>query len=189
MFLYHGTSSTALTKILKEGIQPRAVTESKSMWDIESAPDRVYLSDTYAQYFAICAAGEVSDTDDAVIIKVKVDENLLLPDEDYMAQVYKRSDNLFEDTKYYRDFLFNIYNKKEIKNFAEESLAKLGTVAIREIKLSDIISYTIIPEKQHARFILSECDPSISILNHKFCNFQYKSQLENLHKRFETIIL
>jgi len=64
MLLYHGTSEAALKDILKEGIMPRTLKGQRSgNWrhTVTSNPKAVYLTDTYAAYFALVASEKAVD--------------------------------------------------------------------------------------------------------------------------------
>jgi hypothetical protein len=50
----------------------------------------------------------------------------------------------------------------------------------------NLIEYTVIPNDKIAEVIVTECDPSVSLMNHRFLGGRYKEALEGLHKRFPT---
>jgi hypothetical protein len=83
MRLYHGTSATRLDDILTNGIRPRLKTASN--WGkCPSRPDMVYLTLAYPLYFAM------NPQDKRIaVVEIdfrKLDEDLLYPDEDFVAQ-------------------------------------------------------------------------------------------------------
>lgn len=198
MFLYHGTSSKHLDFILKNGIQPTSTTGVISHWDIASASDRVYLTDTYATHYAIASAMELDYDDegiekeeqidyDAVIFKVKVDEADFIPDEDFLAQFLRKpSGDIEKDTKFYRDTLDVIYEPSKIQELGLLSLEHLGTVCVPSIKPEDIIEYTVLPNKKLVEIIMTESDPTVSITHHKLIGCSYKEDLKSLRDRYET---
>lgn len=188
MILYHGTSTKHLDKMLTDGIKPTGVTGVKSLWEVESAKDRVYLTSTYALYFAIHAA--MKDECDAVVIEVDVDENQLIPDEDFLAQVkYKDSEHdLITLTKLIRDDIPN-YSKFDTIQLAEASLNGLGTVSIKEVKPEQIIRHVIVPNHHLADIVMSHCDPTISVMHHKLMSTVYKENMLALFDQYPTEIV
>lgn len=188
MKLYHGTSTKHLDKMLTEGIKPTGVTGVKSLWEVESAKDRVYLTSTYALYFAIHAA--MKDECDAVVIEVDVDENQLIPDEDFLAQVkYKDSEHdLITLTELIRDDIPN-YSKFDTIQLAEASLNNLGTVSISEVKPEQIIRHVIVPNHHLADIVMSHCDPTISVMHHKLMSTVYKENMLALFAQYPTEIV
>ena len=184
MILYHGTSAKYLDQILEQGIQPTETTNQNSNWDVHSAPDRVYLTDTYPLYFAITAAMELDS--DAVIIEVEVDESELVPDEDFLAQATRVTSNLIDDTQYFRDNLYTTEFNYSLSELAEKSLEGLGTACIKCVKPEHIIRYTVIPESDLVGLVLRECDPTITLANHKFCGHGYKDGIKSIMQRYPT---
>lgn len=90
MKLYHGTHTEALEAILSDGIVPRLQSRTEGTWHhLPSKPDCVYLTTAYALYYAIAAVPEGSHACPAIIeIETEgLDESLLCPDEDFIAQV------------------------------------------------------------------------------------------------------
>ena len=56
MKLYHGTTEKAARAALAEGLCPRCETGDSSNWDDHpSSAEHVYLTETYAGYFAMAA--------------------------------------------------------------------------------------------------------------------------------------
>lgn len=185
MILYHGTSTKHLDKMLTEGIKPTGVTGVKSLWEVESAKDRVYLTSTYALYFAIHAA--MKDDCDAVVIEVDVDENQLIPDEDFLAQVkYKDSEHdLITLTELIRDDIPN-YSEFDNIQLAEASLNNLGTASIKEVKPEQIIRHVIVPNHHLADIVMSHCDPTISVMHHKVMSTLYQENMLALFDQYPT---
>lgn len=113
MLLYHGTSASHLESIKKHGIRPRGF-DSKGNWEhtVLSGTDKVYLTDAYAGYFAWCA----SDGEPWLIAEVdmdKLDQALLRPDEDAIAQIAHRDPN-FND----------VWGDKPVKEYTLEELTE-----------------------------------------------------------------
>ena len=95
MKLYHGTTRATALNALVEGLKPRSLT-NKSNWKhlVESNPSMVYLTSTYAPYYAIGAAGENEthlgiieiETDTKGLTGRRLlDKHLFRPDEDYIS--------------------------------------------------------------------------------------------------------
>ena len=113
--LYHGTNGAWLGSILRSGIEPRGSRPARNNWKHvphQSNPRCVYLTDSYAPYFAfnaargkdpLCAVIEV-DTD-------RLDPNNLTFDEDCWEQLGRGRDELpgtmSERTIWYRKHQFN----------------------------------------------------------------------------------
>lgn len=176
MKLYHGTSAKYLPSILEKGIQPTSQTGNDSNWEVTSANDRVYLSDTYPLYFAIHAAMELGT--DAVLIEVEVDESLLLPDEDFLAQAAQPVNNtLIATTEKFRDELYDLFSPKLLQDLAMASLRSLGTACIKEVTPDMITGHAVIPREVLASMVLQHCDPTITIMNHRILANNYKESL------------
>jgi hypothetical protein len=81
--LFHGTSSNFLRKIMKHGLLPRNKTgTSIYSGKLESAVDRIYLSDVYAVQFGCIAIERISGN--LMIAGVNIDVADLDPDTDFM---------------------------------------------------------------------------------------------------------
>ena len=122
--LFHGTSKKHLDSILRRGLQPRGTNPSN--WeDFPSAPDRVYLTRSYAIFFALKSA-YLTNTD-PVIIEVDVEDNLVA-DEDYLAQCkWKDKElNFLQDKSLEDKTLYWKIRSPAYPMMAEHSLNKLG---------------------------------------------------------------
>lgn len=186
MLLYHGTSAKHLDEIIEDGLKPTSLSVSTSHWECESNPNLVYLSDTYALYYALVAGMEHKE--DAVVFKLDSPVCTMYPDEDYMAQQYPFSHDLIGDTKSYRDTMFSLEKEKRIE-LSLESLNRLGTVSTPYVKPEQLLSYTRIPYESIMDIVMMECDPIITLMNHRYLSKSYQEGLKNLHKRFPTIKL
>lgn len=178
MKLYHGTcgSKHIVNSILKKGIKPRGKRPGNWAERAPSHPDCVYLTDVYAGYFAICAAGEdrlgaVFEIDTDQLFEVD-----LLPDEDFMAHVAwnaGRRDlgkDLLETTAWYRERLPKYHDGDRWKL----SLSNLGTCAhFGTIPPQAITRYVVfdLGKNTHLQFII---DPTITMINYKLLNGRYR---------------
>jgi hypothetical protein len=185
MLLCHGTSASHLASILKDGLKPRG--ENKSEWAVESASDRVYLSDAYAFYFAQNAAKE---GDDLLVVEVDVDLDHLYPDEDFLGFATSKNDiakqlpALNERTLVLKDWILDQKDDYR-KELTEESLKFLGNAAyLGTISRDRITRIARIPEKDVGRIIVSEFDPIIAPINYRFLGEQYRAFQQSLFTRY-----
>lgn len=101
--LFHGTTTKYLAEIQEKGLMPRGLTKN-SNWtqektiktcfgydrNIESIPDRIYLTDLWHYYFAFNATMQADPewfktwSIAPIFIEVEVREDSLAPDEDYV---------------------------------------------------------------------------------------------------------
>ena len=183
-FVYHGTSSRHLDDILKHGIRPRGV-KGKSNWDhtIKSNPHAVYLTTTYAGYFAGNAAKKKEKWLIAEIDLDRLDTAFCRPDEDYIAQALwmqkskspnveklcKMLGNTLGDlTEYIRDMI------DKYQDAWQESLDNMGTMSYKGVVPIDAITrIAIFDPTSNMNMVIVNLDPSISILNFSFCKSKY----------------
>lgn len=181
MKLYHGTSGAALDKILKRGLTPRG--KRKGNWgEHPSNPECVYLSDTYAPYYAICAASGAKQ--ECAVLEIDTDalnDIFMLPDEDFLEQG-TRNDPSFpvmgqpigDRTRYFREHLINY------GHVWQDSLKHLGTCC----HLGPIPNYAI---TRVATFNLKDdielamhFDPVICLANYAICADDYRARTAHL---------
>ena len=118
MILYHGTSEWAALEVIEHGLKPRGQ-GGLSNWEhtVESNPDAVYLTSTYACHFALHAMHNHPRLPDKTkrirkriaVIEIEtanLTQNKLHPDEDALEQAGRKYDNIagnmVERTRYYR---------------------------------------------------------------------------------------
>ena len=168
MRLYHGTSSKNLDSILSKGIRPRG--RKKGNWKgFPSRPDMVYLTNSYAPFFAIQSC---VDGDRGLIVEVEVDEAGLYPDEDFIAQVIAAQEgrSIEEVHDEIRDDL------ESYKHHAKDSLEGLGNCSHKGIVSSVKVSrLCLVDFEKRSDLAIMSMDPSISIMNYKFCGSKYRS--------------
>lgn len=169
--LYHGTSYKNLASILKNGIRPRG--KRKGNWkEYPSRPDMVYLTNAYAPFFAIQSC---KGKEKALILELDplfLDQKSLYPDEDFIAQAIATQQNLsIEDVHCsIRETL------EEYQHHAVDSLNGLGNICHKGIvPLCAISRYCIIDTKERPDLGMAAIDPSISIMNYRFCGSRYRS--------------
>ena len=183
--LYHGTNGAWLNNILKIGIHPRGA-KGVNNWKhtVNSNPKCVYLTNSYAPYFAfnaskgkepLCAVIEI-DTDKLFPLN-------LYPDEDFLEQGSRKIDNpvpgsMKERTIHYRkqQFTFNWPTKNKDgtdTTWWEASLQHLGTCAHRgTIPPSAITRAVVWPHHPNIK-LMYVWDPIIVIINQMVMGHQY----------------
>lgn len=170
--LYHGTTSRHLSRILSQGIEPRGK-RRKGNWDsFPSHPDLVYLTTAYAPYFAWHAARK---GEKAMIVEVdgsRIADSCLFPDEDFVSQCVSKTERrpLSEVHPKIRDTIF-YYG-----DLAAASIEHLGNVAHRGAVDPAAITRLATIDLEKRRDLAWACmDPSISLVNYKFCGGKYRS--------------
>jgi len=176
MKLYHGTSDRYLASILKGGLRPRG-RRKKSNWDsYPSRPDCVYLTEAYAPYFAEQATN-VKKGERSLIVEVEIDENdeRLLPDEDFIAQALSTQLKVSIDAVH-----AGVRNSLEgYAHHALDSLAGLGNVCIKgTVSQAAISRYVVVDFKKQTELWQVCLDPSISLMNYRFCGDKYKTVIK-----------
>lgn len=173
MKLYHGTTDRYLASILKGGLRPRG-RRKKSNWDsYPSRTDCIYLTEAYAPYFAEQATNSRGG-ERSLIVEVEIDEHdvRLLPDEDFIAQAMSTQLKVSIDAVH-----AGVRNSLEdYAHHALDSLAGLGNVCIRGTVSHDAITrYVVVDFKKQTELWQVCLDPSISLMNYRFCGEKYKS--------------
>ena len=189
MKLYHGINEKVAKKALTEGILPRGKSDNEGNWQhsIQSHHDTVYLTDTYAPFYALSS----TPTDETfkmrwAIIEIDTDwlwEDKFWPDEDYLEQAHRFGIESFgeqietvlatkvsmEDrTVFFRDHL-GVFSDRW-----EESLRVLGNCChYGRIPPNAITRIALYDPQSNPYISMRACDPSISILNHMVCAEQY----------------
>jgi len=169
--LYHGTNAKNLNAILSKGIQPRG--KKKGNWDaFPSRSDMVYLTTAYAPYFAIqsCDSGQK-----ALILELdrnNIDQAQLYPDEDFVVQCLAAQNN-----QAIEDIHEDIKDTLECyQHHFEDSINGLGNVCYKGVVPSNAISrYCLIDSKTRSDLMMMSLDPSISLMNYRFCGSRYRS--------------
>lgn len=169
--IYHGTIFKNLKTILSEGIRPRGLDGFTNWVENPSHPEMVYLSTAYPFYFAQCAGTRHKKF---VIFEIdfeSLDPDNLYPDEDFIFQSIKEEDRiplheirslLAEPVSGYKRYYLN-------------SLFGIGNICHRGVIDKKFIKrYCIVNFKQRPHLSISCLDPSIGILNYKFCGKKYE---------------
>lgn len=162
-------------RMLVEGIRPRVLTGKTSKWKrIPSSKDRVYLTEIYAPYYANAAA---KDGEKWGLIEVDVDrldKKLLRPDEDFIAQVLKKTSrktaDLLKLTAEVRDSI------DDWQALWSKSIEWMGTCSYKGVVPPEAITRVAIYDPEsNPMMTLAALDPSISIENYRICANKYRA--------------
>jgi hypothetical protein len=170
MKLYHGTTSRLLQKILAKGICPRG--KRKSVWEkYPSRTDMVYLTTAYPLYFAINA---LSDNEQSLIIEIDSDllnQSLLYPDEDFIAQVHIQQNPAEELSVVHKNIRRGL---RQWQHLWTKSIEGLGNCCYKGIiPASAITRYCLFNAASRPAIAMMGMDPCISILNYMLCKEKY----------------
>jgi hypothetical protein len=170
MKLYHGTTAELLPAISEKGIVPRG--RRRGNWkNYPSRNDMVYMTVAYPLFFAFQAFQKGTH---ALLVEVDSDrlaEESLHPDEDFIAQAlsHQRSCSIEDVHSEVRAGL------EGYQHHWRDSLAGLGNCCHLGVVPQDAITrYCVVDLEKHKELLLV-CDPSISLMNYKFCGEKYKS--------------
>lgn len=157
--IFHGTSTQYLDAILANGLTPRPRHAQGNFPTIPSQPGYVYLTTTWAIWYAISAReGEY----DPCVIEIdlsKLNACQLYPDEDYLRQqsvdYRKRRGNKPADWT---------GKLKTSQRYWQRSLEKLGNVAYKATVPPDAITRSaIISDDRCPRFLMSSYTCAVNI--------------------------
>ena len=175
MLLYHGTAAENVVGILKDGIRPRGRRQGNWQHTIRSNPSCVYLTSAYAGYFALCA----SESGRIGILEVntdRLDQNNLLPDEDFLEQANRSYDGnkhgrtMKMRTEWYRK------HARQYQPHWKLSVEKMGTCCYKGmVSPSAITRATTFDGEGRADILMAVADPTITILNYRFCGTRYRA--------------
>lgn len=182
--LYHGTNGRWLANILKNGLRPRGQSKTRNNWKHvahQSNAACVYLTDSYAPYFAFNAARGKDPTCTVVEVDTDLlDPKLLLPDEDALEQAGRGHDNvpgnMSARTLHYRRILHQWVDS----DAWTASLKILGTCAyagpVPPGAITRAVSWPHSPNA-HLMFVW---DPTITIMNQRFMGDTYRELTRRL---------
>lgn len=161
MILYHGTTERAGLLIQKIGFKRNV----RRRWKIKSKEGFVYLSLAYAPFFAqVYNKGEYG-----ALVRCRVDEDKLYPDDDYVMDV------IFKKPVYTQEDLDKV-NLEDFKSCWKESLQYLGNVSakVEDVTIEGVRIFDI-------RKLLFVCDPTITRMNYKIMGSYYKKLTEHIY--------
>ena len=178
--LYHGTSTRNLDDIMKNGIKPRR--ESEGVWDddCQSREDMVYLTNSYAPFFAqqACLLKDGEYIYKPVVIEVSISDKQankrLYPDEDYLEQLARDNGSSLPESYFSLDLVGKTkFFRERLEHYQPmwtHSLQGLGNVAFKGVVYPKFINrYTILDEDK----IIDYSDPVICIPNQRFLGHKY----------------
>jgi hypothetical protein len=185
MKLYHGTTETVARLALTEGLCPRSETGADSRWEAHpSSGEHVYLTETYAGYFAMSAT-EGDERWGIVEVETDLlDHGDLCPDEDFLEQVSRAQtwpagrfydgiracSSMEERTAWFRE------NLQGFAHLWEESLNHLGNVAHHGcIPVEAITRVSVYDPRSNGTVSMAAADPCIMPLNHQICGDKYRA--------------
>lgn len=196
MKLYHGTNGGWVQNIVKRGLEPRGTRQARNNWKHvphQSNPKCVYLTDSYAPYFAfqatrgknpLCAVVEI-DSD-------RLNHSHLYADEDALEQMTRHSEvdmapaglGMSDRTLWYRAHQFDITGMTMQDGTVEDawrlSLRVLGTCSYHGTILPHAITRIVTwPDKENLglHFVF---DPTITVMNQKICGDMYRALMAKL---------
>jgi len=197
MKLYHGTSEKVARLSMAEGLKTKDSTGSKGNWEhsVDSAGDRVYLSVAYAGYFANCAAENGEKWGIVEIDTDLLDEDYLLPDEDFLEQASRNEvppddddmGHFFDDlrdanelpdgaermkarTTFYRDNAPLLF-----AHLWEHSVEHLGNCCHLGDIPPEAITRVAVFDPESNSDIYWSVDPCITLMNYRICSPKYKA--------------
>lgn len=186
MKIYHGTNEHTAKKALVEGLKPRIAT-GKSNWKhtTESNPSMVYLTDTYAPYFAFSSTpldDNGNFTERMAIIEIdtdKLDPMWMMPDEDAIEQLTRNP----KDTKFYgikgktmKDRTKWIRNHiNDFQYLWEISLEQLGNCAYKGVIPQSAITRVILHTDDNSVMSMQIAQPTITVINFQLLSKWYQA--------------
>lgn len=187
--LYHGTSSRFFGDIMTKGIRPRGDTGAESIWEkVPSVPDRVYLTNCYAPYYAVTATDE-GDFAVTFQIDTRKIKGFFVADEDAIEQTSRAS----RDGKGIIPFSEELMIQRTAEAAASaiqmaqtgqftagQSLAAMGTCALVGHVPPEAIKGYVVTEPMPTIFAW---DAIPGILNYRYLGEAYKEQTKMLFKK------
>lgn len=184
MKLYHGTSASNLDSIVARGLSPRG--RKRGNWkDFPSRSDMVYLSTAYAPYFAMQSLKK-----DTTLLIVEVDTDLLdesrlHPDEDFVTQAIAAQKNIPIES-------IHGEIRRTLEHYQhhwKDSVNGLGNAAYKGTVPPRAITRLCTVDLSKQKNMILICDPSVSIINYRFCGERYRSIMPWLFGDSEDFLL
>ena len=185
MKLYHGTAARHLDSVLSHGLRPRG--RKAGNWrEYPSRRDMVYMTTAYAPYFAMQSLGKKDMT--LLLVEVesdRLDETLLHPDEDFVAQAIAHQKN-----RPISDFHDEVRRSLEFyRHHWKDSVSGLGNAAYKGTIPADAITRLCTVDLTRQSDLMIVCDPTISIINYHLCGERYRSIIAWLFGDREEFLL
>jgi hypothetical protein len=201
MRLYHGTNGAWLDNILRVGLEPRGNRSARNNWKHvahQSNPHCIYLTDSYAPYFAFNAARGKNPRCAVIEIETDLlDNTKLIPDEDAWEQLGRKRDDvpgtMSQRTLYYRSEIDRAWrvpryhtDREVLWRFTarddptlppwQVSLRALGTCAYRGAIPTEAITRAVKwPHVGGNVGLMFVWDPTITLINQRLCGPRYKA--------------
>jgi hypothetical protein len=188
-FLYHGTSGKIADQVLSQGLQTRSQHMKTSNWQhsIESNPDAIYLTDSYAPYFAVNAT-EIPEHGtleweaggyEAAVIQIdvnKLDHSKLVPDEDVLEQSGRKRDRVGGSMKLRTRWYRNRIHKYAGTDAWLTSLKIMGTLGhMGSIPVEAITRIAYWDLRKAPTFTFDNMDAIICLANYQFVGDKYRN--------------
>ena len=185
MLLYHGTTEKVARAALTEGLLTREDSGVESRWDVHpSSPEHVYLTETYAGYFALQASGMNERWGIVEVDTERLGFWDFVPDEDFLEQCSRGPDwpdceefagiraarTMEARTAWFRDHL------RLFPHLWEDSVKVLGNCAhAGGIDPVGITRIALFDPKSNPSIAVACTDPAIMPLNHQICGDKYRA--------------
>lgn len=184
MKLYHGTNGAWVDNVLARGLEPRGNRAARNNWKHvahQSNSRCVYLTDSYAPYFAVNASRGREPLCGVIEVETNyLDTINLYPDEDALEQMGRGRDGvsgtMSQRTIYYRNRQFEYSEVDRDGTPAWQlSLRALGTCAHRGVISPRAITRALVwPHRPNAWMSLV-WDPTITFINQRVCGNRYRA--------------
>jgi hypothetical protein len=184
MKLYHGTNTRILDTVRTHGILPRRNRKGNWSHTINSRKDAVYLTVSYAAYYAIASVpGGRKNPHKPMIVEIDtdlLDENKFAPDEDTLEQANRERNpddlpahwTMKQRTVWYRNRL-HLYSRTEAW---KASIELMGNCCyLGEISAPAAGRIAIIDPGKTPQLGMLAMDPSISLLNYHIMGRKYRA--------------
>ncbi len=180
--IYHGTNAKYLDRILREGLLPTSNTGASNWEHIPSKPDCVYLSRAYALYYANADRDEDSNIALIQLDESKLDPQKLLPDEDFIVEIFNEARHLGEtipdEFSNYTEIeeLTNAIDPPRFRGLTKQCLLYYGNLAYEgPISSEAITRHVIVPfDKEHQLIYFLAGDAFTTPMNYHFKGSFYK---------------
>lgn len=182
-FLYHGTSASALPRILRHGLRPRKPGQIGNYAKAMSGAGRIYLSDSYALHYAGVARRGSAPVMVLKIPMARLDASRLIPDEDWLAMDWAKRNNSGRKLdqmsprsalRFCRDHI-----APSRPDLAMDSLDRLGVVAYRGAIPADAIEdIAIVSTQAYMNLIIAGYDPVISVPGRSLLGEYYRGWMD-----------
>ncbi len=183
MKLYHGTTEAIARLSLKDGLKPRSVTK-KSNWkhSVESNPALVYLTNTYAPYYAMCSLDNYKNGSGIGIVEIDtdyLDEDNFRPDEDFIEQASAKDERFPVQGSMEKRTKWINRHIDEFSHHWEKSITYLGNCAYKGAIPKQAITRVSIAKVRKCKTMIGQAmNPCIVLANFQFCSKQYQTILK-----------